>query len=112
MLLPLGLGVTNIVARTTAQAGELTADELQEGGVRLQRKVLRYRPRWVAVLGLTAYRSAFSERGGVVGPQERTIGATRIWLLPNPSGLNAHYQLADLAREFRKLRKAAEREVG
>ena len=108
-LLSLGLGVTNIVARTTAQAGELTTQELHEGGVRLQRKVRRHRPRWLAVLGLTAYRSAFSEKGGVVGPQDRTIGSTRIWLLPNPSGLNAHYQLPDLAREFRKLRKAAER---
>ena len=108
-LLSVGIGVTNIVARTTAMASELTRDELHEGGKKLERKVRRYRPGWLAVLGLGAYRSAFGEKASAVGPQPRTIGSTNVWLLPNPSGLNAHYQLPDLVREFSRLREAAEK---
>ena len=104
-LLELGLGVTNVVARTTPVASELTTDELVEGGKRLARKVKRYQPRFLAVLGVTAYRAAFGQKDAVIGVQERTIGDTRIWVLPNPSGLNAHYQLPALANEFRKLRR-------
>ena len=105
-LLMLGLGVTNIVSRTTAVASELTKDELTKGGERLVRKVRRYNPAFLAVLGVTAYRSAFQLKDTVVGPQDKQIGSTKLWVLPNPSGLNAHYQLPALVKEFRKLRKA------
>ncbi len=107
-LLPLGLGITNIVNRTTARADELTSEELSRAAVALRRKVVRYRPRILAVLGLSAWRIAFDRPGSGVGPQEETIESTRVWLLPNPSGLNAHYQLPDLARLFRRLRAAVE----
>jgi len=103
-LLPLGLGITNLVARTTASADELSRDELSKGAARLAAKVGRYRPRLVAVLGITAYRGAFDRPRAVLGPQQEAIGAARVWVLPNPSGLNAHHQLADLARAFRRLR--------
>lgn len=106
-LLSLGLGITNIVARTTARADELTEDELRRGGAALKRKIRRRRPRWFAVLGLTAYRIGFGRRDAGVGPQDATVGDTRIWLLPNPSGLNAHYQLDALAEEFARLAEAA-----
>lgn len=106
-LLEVRLGVSNLVARTTARADELTDEEFRKGAVRVRRKVLRYKPRYVAMLGLTAYRVAFGNKSASVGPQEETIGETRVWLLPNPSGLNAHYQLPDLARVFSELRVAA-----
>lgn len=106
-LLDLGLGITNIVARTTPTAAELTTAELRAGGRRLERKVKRYQPRFVAVLGVTAYRAGFAVKDARVGEQEHMIGSTRVWLLPNPSGLNAHYQLPQLAEEFRKLRRVA-----
>lgn len=106
-LLALGLGVTNVVMRTTASADELTDDELRAGAKALRRKVLRYRPRYLAVLGLGAYRVGFGVGKAAVGLQPEAIGETKVWLLPNPSGLNAHYQLRDLAREFRRLRNAA-----
>jgi double-stranded uracil-DNA glycosylase len=105
-LLELGLGVTNVVARTTARADELTPDELRRGAQALRRKVLRRHPRWLAPLGLGAYRVGFGVAKAVVGPQEERIGETRVWLLPNPSGLNAHYQLDALAREFARLKEA------
>lgn len=108
-LLELGLGITNIVARTTPTAAELTINELRAGGRRLERKVKRYEPRFVAILGVTAYRASFAVKDAAVGEQDHTIGPTRVWLLPNPSGLNAHYQLPQLATEFRKLRRAAAR---
>jgi len=103
-LLGLGLGITNVVARTTARADELSADELRAGGEILVEKVLRFRPRWLAVVGITAYRTAFGERLAKVGPQNRTIGASSVWLLPNPSGLNAHWNPKTLAEEFGRLR--------
>ncbi|MDQ3954145.1 MAG: G/U mismatch-specific DNA glycosylase [Actinomycetota bacterium] len=106
-LLSFGLGITNLVNRTTARADELTDDELRSGGARLRRKVRRNRPTFVAVLGLSAYRIAFGRPGGGVGLQEEAMGDTRVWLLPNPSGLNAHYQLPDLAAAFAALRRAA-----
>ncbi|MFF5363179.1 G/U mismatch-specific DNA glycosylase [Streptomyces scabiei] len=84
-----GLGITNVVARATARADELTAQEYVEGGRLLTARVERLRPRWLAVVGVTAYRAAFGERKAGIGPQERTIGASRVWVLPNPSGLNA-----------------------
>ena len=105
-LLALGLGITNVVARATARADELTRAELVEGGELLRAKVLRLRPRWLAVVGVTAYRTAFDDRGAVVGEQPGPLGGTRVWLLPNPSGLNAHYTPAALADEFARLRAA------
>ena len=102
----LGLGITNMVGRATARADELTDDEVRAGGARLRELVAAVAPRWVAVVGITAYRGALGEPGAGVGPQERTFGATRIWVLPNPSGLNAHYQPRDLARLFAELRAA------
>lgn len=107
-LLSYGLGITNVVARATARADELSAEEYREGGRLLAEKVVRLRPRRLAVLGVTAYRAAFGERGAAVGPQERVIGDTRVWVLPNPSGLNAHWTAATMAEEFARLREAAE----
>lgn len=103
-----GLGITNVVARATARADELTAGEYREGGRILSAKVERLRPRWLAVVGVTAYRAAFDDRRAVIGPQERHIGSSRVWVLPNPSGLNAHWTAATMAEEFARLRQAAE----
>jgi len=105
-LLEIGCGITNLVARETAGADELDADELRAGGRALERKVRRYHPGWVAVLGVGAYRTAFAEPGARVGRQSRRIGDAGVWVLPNPSGLNAHYQIDDLARSFAELRAA------
>ena len=107
-LLSLGLGITNVVDRTTARADELTKEEIVAGGRALRRKVKRYAPHYLAVLGLGAYRIAFGVKNAQVGPQEESIGETKLWLLPNPSGLNAHYQLPALAEEFARLREAAQ----
>jgi double-stranded uracil-DNA glycosylase len=103
-----GLGITNLVARASARADELTAEEYRSGGRELERKVARREPRWLAVVGVTAYRTAFGERRADVGPQERTMGGTRIWVLPNPSGLNAHWSPAAMAEEYGRLRAVAE----
>ncbi|WP_406719995.1 mismatch-specific DNA-glycosylase [Streptomyces anthocyanicus] len=102
-----GLGITNVVARASARADELTAEEYREGGRLLGRKVARLRPGWLAVVGLTAYRAAFDEPKARVGPQERTFGSTRVWVLPNPSGLNAHWTAQTMAQEYARLREAA-----
>lgn len=109
-LLPLGIGITNIVPRSTAMASELSPKELLVGGRRLINKAKKYRPRCLAVLGISAYRQAFQRPKAVLGQQAERIGQTMLWVLPNPSGLNAHYQLPDLARQFRELLEAA-REV-
>ena len=106
-LLKLRLGVSNVVARATAAASELTRDDFIRGGSRLKAKVLRYRPRIVAVLGVGAYREAFAQPKAVIGEQAERIGEARLWVLPNPSGLNANYQLNDLVRLFEELRCAA-----
>ncbi|HEX5812419.1 MAG TPA: G/U mismatch-specific DNA glycosylase [Pseudonocardia sp.] len=103
----LGLGITNMVARATARADELTDDEVRAGGAGLRGLVAGLRPRWLAVVGITAYRVAFDAPRAAVGPQQATIGDARVWLLPNPSGLNAHWQLPELAAEFARLRHAA-----
>ncbi|GAA2900335.1 G/U mismatch-specific DNA glycosylase [Streptomyces mexicanus] len=103
-----GLGITNVVARPTARADELTPEEYREGGRLLALKVARLRPRWLAVVGVTAYRAAFGEPKAQVGEQRRTIGDTRVWVLPNPSGLNAHWTAETMAQEFARLRAAAE----
>jgi TDG/mug DNA glycosylase family protein len=107
-LLQLGIGVTNVVARATATAAELTRDDFVNGGRRLRAKVLRHRPRIVAVLGVGAYREAFARPKAIIGEQLETIGDARVWVLPNPSGLNANYQLNDLVKLFKELRRAAE----
>ncbi len=104
-LLSLGYGITNIVRRATASADELTADELTAGARQLERKVRRYRPRCIAFLGVGAYRTAFDRSRATIGPQAERIADTQIWVLPNPSGLNAHYRLEDLARLFAELRQ-------
>jgi TDG/mug DNA glycosylase family protein len=102
-LLKSGYGITNLVSRATAMADELTSDELVKGRRRLEAKVRRYRPQWVAVLGISAFRTAFSRPAASLGEQAERLGESTLWVLPNPSGLNAHYQIADLVRQFREL---------
>lgn len=110
-LLSLGYGITNLVPRATATADELAPEELITGRKRLEAKVKPYQPRVVAVLGIGAYRTAFQERAAILGLQTKLLGDARVWVLPNPSGLNAHYQLADLVEQFRNLREATEGEL-
>ncbi|PRY40739.1 G/U mismatch-specific DNA glycosylase [Umezawaea tangerina] len=105
-LLGLGLGITNLVARATARADELTAEELRAGAVRLAEMAAEHRPEVVAVVGITAYRTAFGRKKAVVGAQEELLADARLWVLPNPSGLNAHYQLPDLGDAFAELRES------
>ena len=107
-LLKSGYGITNVVPRTTANADLLTKEEIVAGGERLKRKVLRYRPKVLAVLGVGTYRTAFNNPKAAVGRQPEMIGSTIVWVLPNPSGLNAHYQAGELARLFRELREFVE----
>ena len=104
-LLTYGYGITNLVARATATADELAAEELVAGQRRLKAKVKRYQPHIVAVLGIGAYRTAFATKAVALGRQPDLLDKTILWVLPNPSGLNAHYQLADLAEHFRELRQ-------
>jgi len=106
-LLPLGYGITNLVARATATAAELSPAELVAGRRRLERKVVRYRPAWVAVLGVGAYRAGFRRPKAGLGRQPERVGSARLWVLPNPSGLNAHHQPRDLAAAFAELRRAS-----
>lgn len=108
-LLPLGYGITNLVQRASARADELTKEEYEAGGRRLTDKVLQYSPAVLAVLGVGAYRSAFGRPRAAIGRQPETIGDTLLWVLPNPSGLNAHYTLEGLAAVFAELRQAAGR---
>ena len=102
-----GCGITNLVARASAAADELTPEELRAGAKVLVRKVKRYAPRWLAVVGIGAYRTAFARPKAKLGRQEETIGETGIWVLPNPSGLNAHYRPAELVALYRELAIAA-----
>lgn len=106
-LIRYGLGVTNLVGRATANAAALDDDEMRAGARRLRAKVGRYRPGWVAFVGIGAYRVAFGRPEARIGLQEQNLGRARVWVLPNTSGLNAHYQLPELAREFRRLQRAA-----
>jgi TDG/mug DNA glycosylase family protein len=106
-LLALGLGITNVAPRATARAAELAPAELRAGAVELQEKMARLRPQWLAVLGVTVYRTAFGHPDTVVGLQAAVIGPTRLWVLPNPSGLNAHWTPAALAGEFARFRAQA-----
>ena len=106
-LLPLGLGITNVVARATARADELAPAEIKAGARVLTAKVERLAPRWIAIVGITVYRTAFDRPGATTGRQEQTLGGAGLWVLPNPSGLNASYQIDRLAEEFGRLRVAA-----
>ncbi|TCI98768.1 mismatch-specific DNA-glycosylase [Aeromicrobium sp. IC_218] len=106
-LLERGVGITNLVPRASARADELDDDELREGRARLERLVAEHRPRVVAVAGITAYRTAFGERRASAGEQERTIGDARLWVVPNPSGLNAHATVASLADAYGEAADAA-----
>ena len=107
-LLARGYGITCFVSRTTARADELSKAEFVEGGKLLIEKLEIYEPKMLAVLGLGAYRGAFERPKAKVGLQNETFGNTRIWLLPNPSGLNANYQLADFIELFGDLKKAVD----
>ena len=104
LLLELGYGITNIVDRATAAAAELSAAELIEGGINLVEKVIENQPRVLALLGITAYREAFGKPSAAVGMQEHAIGDTKLWVLPNPSGLNAHFPPKELANVYSELR--------
>ncbi|MBM7113504.1 G/U mismatch-specific DNA glycosylase [Archangium primigenium] len=107
-LLALGCGITNVVAQASVSADTLTAAEYAEGGRQLEARVRRYGPRFLAVLGIGAWRTAFQKPRAVLGPQPESLGGARVWVLPNPSGLNAHYRPVDLARLFRVFREAVE----
>jgi len=104
-----GIGVTNIAFRPTRAAAELSADELQAGAADLERTVAEHRPRLVAVVGLTAYRTAFARPRAGWGVQPERIGGRPVWVLPNPSGLNAHYKPADFARVYAEAREYLDR---
>jgi len=107
-LLENGYGITSFCKRTTARADELTAEEFIEGGKLLIKKIRRYKPRFLGVLGIGAYRTAFNQPKAKLGLQDEEIGGAKVWLLPNPSGLNAHYQLNDLAKLYGELRRTIE----
>jgi double-stranded uracil-DNA glycosylase len=104
-LLPgFGLGITNLVARATAQASELDGAELRAGAERLRALVDRHRPRIVAIAGVTAYRTAFGHPRASTGPQPERLGQARLWVVPNPSGLNAWWTTPKIIEAFRDLR--------
>jgi TDG/mug DNA glycosylase family protein len=104
VLLTHAIGITNLVARATATADELSRDELREGARRLARKTARWKPRWVAFLGMGAYRAAFERPRATIGVQPEPVGGAPVYLLPNPSGLQARYQLPELVELFQELR--------
>lgn len=105
-LLDYGYGITNLVRRATATADELSPDELVAGQKRLKAKVKRFQPKVLAVLGISAYRTAFAQKVVTLGRQTDRFVNSIVWVLPNPSGLNAHYQLTDLAKHFQVLRQS------
>ncbi len=110
LLLEYGYGITNLVARTTTAADELAPRELIAGRKRLDAKVNRFRPRCVAVLGIGAYRTAFEQPRALLGKQPEALGGAMLWVLPNPSGLNANHQLGDLIALFHALRRSVARQ--
>ena len=103
-LLAHGLGITNVVARPTRAAAELTPEELRDGATALASLVAEYRPRVLAVLGITAWRTGFDRPKAVLGLQPERVGGAATWVVPNPSGLNARFQVPNLARTYRQLR--------
>jgi len=107
-LLENGYGITSFCKRTTARADELTTEEYVEGGKNVVKKIERYKPQFLAVLGIGAFRTAFNQPKAKLGLQAEKIGGAKVWLLPNPSGLNAHYQLNDLTKLFGELRREIE----
>ena len=107
-LLQSGIGISNVVAFATAAAAELTRADFIAGGQRLASKAQRYRPKIIAVLGVGAYRQAFDKPKAQIGEQPERIRDARVWVLPNPSGLNANYQLPELVKLFRQLRRAVD----
>lgn len=107
-LLADGYGITNVVRRASASAAELSLLEYQEGRLSLEARVMEYRPAVLAVLGIGAFRSAFNQPHAVFGEQDLRVGQTRVWVLPNPSGLNAHFTVEELADWLRKLKSASE----
>jgi double-stranded uracil-DNA glycosylase len=102
-LLNYGFGITNIVDKTTASAADLTKDEIKAGGKLLLPKILKYSPKVLAVLGVGAFRDAFDCKSASIGRQKESIGSTLLWVLPNPSGINANYQIDDLVELFKEL---------
>ncbi|MEU0552275.1 G/U mismatch-specific DNA glycosylase [Micromonospora sp. NPDC005979] len=108
----LGLGITNMAARASARADELSPQELLDGAAILTDKVARYRPRWVAVVGVTAYRIGFQRPKATFGPQPESLAGSRLWVLPNPSGLNAHFTPVTLGAAFAELRLALASRAG
>ena len=102
-----GIGITNVVHRATARADELTDEELRAGGQRLEALVARVHPRVVALAGITAYRSAFGRRKARLGRQAETLGGAELWVVPNPSGLNAHETVSSLATAYAAAARAA-----
>src|SRR5687768_5553459 len=104
-LVELGLGLTNIASRASARADELTAEELAMGAAALRRKLRRYRPRYIAFLGISAYRVAFGQPKAALGRQPEMLGPSHVWVLPNPSGLNAHFQAKAIGNLFAELRE-------
>ena len=109
LLLDYGIGVTNLVHRPTASASDLSAAELRRGATALRRKACRFRPAWAAILGIGAYRIGFQRPDAWVGSQEQTLCATRLWVLPGPTGRNAHFTQPRLVEEFVRLRQAIRR---
>ena len=107
-LLENGYGITSFCKRTTARADELSNEEIIEGGKNLVKKIKKYKPQNLAVLGIGAYRMAFQQPKAKLGLQNDKIGSANVWLLPNPSGLNAHYQINDLAKLFGEVRQSTE----
>lgn len=107
LLTDAGIGITNIVATASARADELTRDQLRAGAVRLAATVAEVRPRAVAIVGVTAYREAFERPKAVVGEQPEDLSGSRLWVVPNPSGLNAHDTVATLAAAYAEPARAA-----
>src|SRR5947208_580713 len=109
-LLQSGIGLSNVVPFATASAAELTREDFIAGGRRLASKARRYRPKIIAILGVGAYRQAFDKPKAQIGAQPERIHDARVWVLPNPSGLNANYQLPQLVELFKQLREAVDAE--
>jgi double-stranded uracil-DNA glycosylase len=108
LLLDLGIGITNMVERTTAAASSLSDDEYREGSLRIERIARRYRPRVIAFLGIGSYRVGFARPKATLGLQAEKLGDSALWVLPSPSGLNANHKLADLVALFSELREWVE----
>lgn len=107
-LLRLGYGLTNVASPATVAAADLSPVQLSEGGRQLEAKMRQFHPQWLAILGISVYRTVFAQPKATLGPQQETIGGVSVWVLPNPSGLNAHYTPKHLAQLFGDLRRAVD----